>query len=75
MREQKNLFANADFFSATLYHFLGIPTPLFTPLFVMSRVAGWTAHLKEQRANNKLIRPSADYVGPEVRRFVPLAKR
>jgi 2-methylcitrate synthase len=75
MREQKNLFANADFFSATLYHFLGIPTPLFTPLFVMSRVAGWSAHLKEQRANNKLIRPSADYVGPEVRRFVPLAKR
>jgi 2-methylcitrate synthase len=75
MREQKNLFANADFFSATLYHFLGIPTPLFTPLFVMSRVAGWTAHLKEQRANNKLIRPSADYIGPEVRRFVPLAKR
>jgi 2-methylcitrate synthase len=75
MHEQKNLFANADFFSATLYHFLGIPTPFFTPLFVMSRITGWTAHLKEQRANNKLIRPSADYIGPELRTFVPIANR
>jgi 2-methylcitrate synthase len=75
MRERKDLFANADFFSAGLYHFLGIPTPHFTPLFVISRVTGWTAHLKEQRANNKLIRPSADYVGPEVRAYLPVGQR
>jgi 2-methylcitrate synthase len=75
MRDQKNLFANADFFSASAYHFLGVPTPHFTPLFVMARTAGWTAHLKEQRANNKLIRPSADYVGPQVRPYIPIAQR
>jgi 2-methylcitrate synthase len=75
MRERKSLFANADFFSACVYHFLGIPTPHFTPLFVMARVAGWTAHLKEQRANNKLIRPSADYIGPQVRPYLPIDQR
>jgi 2-methylcitrate synthase len=75
MREQKKLFANADFFSASAYHFLGVPTPHFTPLFVMARIAGWTAHLKEQRANNKLIRPSADYIGPQVRPYIPIAQR
>jgi 2-methylcitrate synthase len=75
MKEEKNLFANADFFSATVYHFLGIPTPHFTPLFVMARTAGWSAHIQEQRANNKLIRPNADYVGPEPRSFVPIEKR
>ncbi|MGA8659889.1 MAG: 2-methylcitrate synthase [Chthoniobacterales bacterium] len=75
MKEQKNLFANADFYSATLYHFLGIPTPHFTPLFVVSRITGWSAHLKEQRQNNKLIRPSADYIGPEVRPFIPIERR
>lgn len=75
MRERKDLFANADFYSAAVYHFLGIPTPHFTPLFVMARVTGWTAHLKEQRANNKLIRPSADYIGPPVRPYVPIAQR
>ena len=75
MKEEKNLFANADFFSATVYHFLGIPTPHFTPLFVMARTAGWSAHIQEQRANNKLIRPNADYVGPEPRTFVPIEKR
>jgi 2-methylcitrate synthase len=75
MKEEKNLFANADFFSATVYHFLGIPTPHFTPLFVMARTAGWSAHIQEQRANNKLIRPNADYVGPEPRAFVPIEKR
>ncbi len=57
MREKKGLFANADFFSASSYHFMGVPTPLFTPIFVLARVTGWAAHIKEQRANNKLIRP------------------
>jgi 2-methylcitrate synthase len=75
MKEEKNLFANADFFSATTYHFLGIPTAHFTPIFVMARTAGWAAHIQEQRANNKLIRPNAEYVGPEPRPFVPIEKR
>jgi 2-methylcitrate synthase len=75
MKEEKNLFANADFFSATAYHFLGIPTPHFTPIFVMARVAGWAAHIQEQRENNKLIRPAADYIGPKVRPFVSIEKR
>jgi 2-methylcitrate synthase len=75
MSEEKKLFANADFFSAFSYHFMGIPTPLFTPIFVLARVAGWSAHIKEQRANNKLIRPSADYVGPDPRPFRPIEDR
>jgi 2-methylcitrate synthase len=75
MSEEKKLFANADFFSACSYHFMGIPTPLFTPIFVLARVAGWSAHIKEQRANNKLIRPSADYLGPDQRPYVPIEKR
>lgn len=75
MQREKKLFANADFFSATVYHFLGIPTAHFTPLFVMARTAGWAAHIKEQRSNNKLIRPSADYVGPAPRPYVPLDQR
>jgi 2-methylcitrate synthase len=75
MRSEKKLFANADFYSATVYHFLGIPTPLFTPLFVMARTAGWSAHIQEQRSNNKLIRPSADYIGPEARSYIPLSER
>lgn len=75
MQREKKLFANADFFSATVYHFLGIPTSHFTPLFVMARTAGWAAHIKEQRSNNKLIRPSADYVGPAPRPYVSLDRR
>ncbi len=75
MKEEKKIFANADFYSATLYHFLGIPTSHFTPLFVLSRVTGWSAHVKEQRQNNKLIRPNADYVGPAKRDFVPIDAR
>ncbi|MDX3774023.1 2-methylcitrate synthase [Chromatiaceae bacterium AAb-1] len=75
MWREKKLFPNADFFHASAYHYMGIPTKLFTPIFVMSRVSGWTAHVKEQRANNRIIRPSADYTGPEPRKVVPIAKR
>lgn len=75
MWDEKHLFPNLDFYSASVYHFMGIPTPMFTPIFVMSRVSGWAAHIFEQRANNKLIRPNADYTGPETRKFVPVDKR
>ena len=75
MWEEKKLFANADFFHASAYHFMGIPTKLFTPIFVMSRVSGWTAHVKEQRENNRIIRPSADYTGPELSTFIPIDQR
>ncbi|WP_417689449.1 bifunctional 2-methylcitrate synthase/citrate synthase [Pseudidiomarina sp.] len=75
MWREKKLFPNADFFHASAYHFMGIPTKLFTPIFVMSRVTGWTAHVKEQRANNRIIRPSADYIGPEPRPVPALNER
>ncbi len=75
MMEEKGMFANADFFHASAYHFMGIPTPLFTPIFVMSRVTGWCAHVFEQRANNRIIRPSADYIGPEPRKVGPISER
>ena len=75
MWQEKKLFANADFFHASAYRFLGIPTKLFTPIFVCSRVAGWTAHVMEQRSNNRIIRPSANYVGEEPRSIVPIEKR
>lgn len=75
MWREKKLFCNADFFHASAYHFMGIPTKLFTPIFVMSRVTGWAAHVKEQRANNRIIRPSADYTGPEIAQWVGLADR
>ena len=75
MWDEKELFANADFFHASAYHFMGIPTKLFTPIFVCSRVTGWASHVIEQRANNRIIRPSADYVGPEQRKVVPIAER
>lgn len=75
MWREKKLFCNADFFHASAYHFMGIPTELFTPIFVMSRVSGWTAHVKEQRENNRIIRPSADYTGPSDSRWVPIDER
>jgi 2-methylcitrate synthase len=75
MWDEKKLFANADFFAASVYHFLGIPTYLFTPIFVCSRITGWAAHVMEQRADNKLIRPAADYVGPPLREWIAIGDR
>jgi 2-methylcitrate synthase len=75
MWREKKLFCNADFFHASAYHFMGIPTELFTPIFVMSRVSGWAAHVKEQRENNRIIRPSADYDGPDHADWVSIEER
>ena len=75
MNTAKNLFPNLDFYSALVYHFLTIPTCFFTPLFVMSRITGWSAHFMEQRAHNKLIRPLSNYIGPHYRIPLPLNKR
>jgi 2-methylcitrate synthase len=72
---EKRLFPNLDFYSASAYHFMGIPTELFTPLFVCSRITGWSAHLMEQRGDNRLIRPNAEYIGPENRPYVPIGQR
>lgn len=75
MKREKDLFCNADFFHASAYHFMDIPTKLFTPIFVMSRLTGWAAHVFEQRANNRIIRPSADYEGPEHQEWLPISQR
>ncbi|MGO4106179.1 citrate synthase/methylcitrate synthase [Paenibacillus sp. YAF4_2] len=75
MRREKKLFPNLDFYSASAYHHLGIPTSLFTPVFVLSRITGWSAHILEQRAGNRIIRPSADYIGPDPQEWLPIEQR
>jgi citrate synthase len=75
VKNEKGLYANVDFYSASVYYMLGIPVDLFTPIFAMSRISGWAAHVLEQYANNRLIRPRAEYTGPTNASYVSIDKR
>jgi citrate synthase len=75
VRQEKGLHANVDFYAASVYRYLGIPTDLMTPVFALARMCGWTAHVREQYADNRLIRPESEYIGPRDQTYVPIEDR